>query len=130
MRWFYEAVVCLRQLLSEDGSIYVHIDFNVGHYAKVIADEEFGSNSFRNEIVWRRTSAHANVSQRYGNVHDVLLYYTKSDKFTWNQQHTTYDEEYLSTFFDQKDERGRRYARRDLTAWQGILCPICGQRRP
>src|SRR6266581_1412244 len=104
MRWFYETVVWLRELLAEDGSIYVHLDFNVGHYAKVILDEEFGGGSFRNEVVWRRTSAHANVSQRYGNVHDVLLHYTNSDKFTWNQQYTSYDEEYLATFFDQVDE--------------------------
>jgi adenine-specific DNA-methyltransferase len=61
VRWFYEAVVWLRELLSEDGSIYVHLDFNVGHYAKVTLDEEFGDASLRNEIVWRRTSAHANV---------------------------------------------------------------------
>ena len=135
MRWFYEAIILLRQLLSENGSIYVHLDFNVGHYAKVILDEEFGADSFRNEIVWRRTSAHANVSQRYGNVHDVVLYYTKSEKFAWNQQHAAYDEDYIDLFFDQKDEQGRRYARRDLTAgmdraskgqiytWKGITPP-------
>jgi adenine-specific DNA-methyltransferase len=135
VRWFYEAAVCLRDLLCEDGSLYVHLDFNVGHYVKVALDEIFGVNSFRNEIVWRRTSAHANVSQRYGNVHDVLLYYTKSEKFTWNQQFAPYDEEYIATFFDQVDEKGRKYARRDLTAgmdraskgqiytWRGITPP-------
>ncbi len=134
-RWFYEAAVCLRDLLPEDGSLYVHLDFNVGHYVKVVLDEIFGLPSFRNEIVWRRTSAHANVSQRYGNVHDVLLYYTKSEKFTWNQQFAPYDDEYIATFFDQVDEKGRRYARRDLTAgmdraskgqiytWKGITPP-------
>ncbi len=134
-RWFHEVVVWLRELLTEDGSIYVHLDFNVGHYAKIILDEEFGSASFRNEIVWRRTSAHANVSQRYGNVHDVLLYYTKSEQFTWNQQYAPYEQEYIATFFDQVDERGRKYARRDLTAgmdraskgqiytWKGITPP-------
>ena len=134
-RWFYEAAACLRDLLSEDGSLYVHLDFNVGHYVKAVLDEIFGLPSFRNEIVWRRTSAHANVSQRYGNVHDALLYYTKSEKFTWNQQFAPYDEEYIATFFDQVDEKGRRYARRDLTAgmdraskgqiytWKGITPP-------
>ncbi len=133
VRWFYEAVVWLRELLTEEGSIYVHLDFNVGHYAKAVLDEELGATGFRNEIVWRRTSAHANVSQRYGNVHDVLLYYTKSEKFKWNQQYSPYDPEYLNTFFDQLDDKGRRYARRDLTAgmdrasksqiytWKGII---------
>jgi len=135
VRWFYEAAVCLRDLLCDNGSLYVHLDFNVGHYVKVTLDEIFGLASFRNEIVWRRTSAHANVSQRYGNVHDVLLYYTKSEKFTWNQQFAPYDEEYIATFFDQVDDKGRRYARRDLTAgmdraskgqiyaWKGITPP-------
>lgn len=135
VRWFYEAGICLRDLLCEDGSLYVHLDFNVGHYVKVALDEIFGLPSFRNEIVWRRTSAHANVSQRYGNVHDVLLHYTKSGEFTWNQQFAPYDDEYIATFFDQVDENGRRYARRDLTAgmdraskgqiytWKGITPP-------
>jgi DNA modification methylase len=133
--WFYDALLFLRELLSDNGSIYVHLDFNVGHYAKTVLDEVFGLSSFRNEIVWKRTSAHANVSQRYGNVHDVLLFYSKSDDYTWNQQHVGYDEEYLSTFFDQVDDRGRRYARRDLTAgmdraskgqiyaWKGVTPP-------
>jgi adenine-specific DNA-methyltransferase len=98
-------------------------------------DEVFGQENYKNEISWKRTSAHANVSQRYGMIHDVIFYYTKSDKFTWNQQHTNYEEEYLKTFFDQTDEKGKRYARRDLTAgmdrasrgqiysWRGITPP-------
>src|SRR6185437_13269283 len=100
VRWFYEVGALLHELLTEEGSLYVHLDFNVGHYAKVVLDEIFGDSAFRNEVVWRRTSAHANVSQRYGNVHDVLLYYTKSEKFVWNQQFAPYDQEYIATFFD------------------------------
>jgi adenine specific DNA methylase Mod len=86
LSWFNNAIVTLHELLHETGSIYVHLDFNVGHCAKVILDEVFGVDSFRNEIVWKRTSAHANVSQRYGNVHDVLFFYSKSEKYTWNQK--------------------------------------------
>ncbi|MCL4490067.1 MAG: site-specific DNA-methyltransferase [Chloroflexi bacterium] len=135
LQWFYETIVLLRELLAENGSIYVHLDYNIGHYAKVVLDEAFGRENFKNEIAWKRTSAHANVSARYGNVHDVILYYSKSENFTWNQQHTPYSREYLETFFDQVDEKGRRYARRDLTAgmdraskgqiytWKGITPP-------
>jgi adenine-specific DNA-methyltransferase len=135
MQWFYETALILRELLSENGSIYVHLDTNTSHFAKAVLDEVFGQENYKNEISWKRTSAHANVSQRYGMIHDVIFYYTKSDKFTWNQQHTNYEEEYLKTFFDQTDEKGKRYARRDLTAgmdrasrgqiysWRGITPP-------
>lgn len=85
--------------------------------------------------MWQRTSAHANVQQKYGAVHDIIFFYSVSDKFTWNQQYTSYDDEYIKTFFDQEDSNGRRYARRDLTAsmdrasngqiytWKGITPP-------
>jgi len=116
LSWFYETVVILYESLADNGSIYIHLDYNIGHYAKAIIDEVFGRENFKNEISWKRTSAHANVTARYGNVHDVIFYYTKSENFTWNQQYVPYSQEYIDTFFDQADENGRRYARRDLTA--------------
>ena len=91
--------------------------------------------NFRNEIIWQRTSAHANVLQKFGAVHDTIFFYSASDKFTWNQQYTPYDDEYIKTFFDQQDSTGRHYARRDLTAsmdrassgqiysWKGVTPP-------
>jgi DNA modification methylase len=135
LEWFYETVVILHELLQESGSIYVQLDWHVSPYAKVILDEVFGQENFRNEIVWKRTSSHGNVSQRYGMVHDVLFFYTKSQTVVWNQQFAPYEEDYLEMFFDQIDEKGRRYARRDLTAsmeraskgqlyeWKGIRPP-------
>jgi len=135
LQWFYEAVVLLRELLTDNGSIYVHVDWHVGNYVKAVMDEIFGPSNFRNEITWQRTSAHANVSQRYGAVYDRILYYTASDKFTWNQQYAPYTADYVDMFFDQKESNGRRYARRDLTAsmtrastgqiytWKGITPP-------
>jgi len=116
LQWFYEAVVLLRELLADNGSIYVHVDWHVGNYVKAVMDEVFGPSNFQNEITWQRTSAHANVSQRYGAVYDRILYYTASDKFTWNQQYAPYTADYIDMFFDQKESTGRRYARRDLTA--------------
>ena len=135
LQWFWETAVLLRELLSDDGTLYVHLDYNIGALRKTVLDEVFGRDNFRNEVAWKRTSAHANVSARFGNVHDVILYYTKSERFTWNQQYAPYSKEYVETFFDQVDERGRRYARRDLTAgmdraskgqiytWKGITPP-------
>jgi site-specific DNA-methyltransferase (adenine-specific) len=128
-------LVELHRVLKRTGSLYLHCDPTASHYLKLIMDAIFGTQNFRNEIIWQRTSAHANVLQKFGAVHDTLLYYTVSDKFTWNQQYVPYDGEYLKTFFDQMDEQGRRYARRDLTAsmerassgqlyaWKGIRPP-------
>ncbi len=128
-------LVELHRVLKPSGSLYLHCDPTASHYLKIILDAIFGKENFRNEIIWKRTSAHANVGKKYGAVHDVVLFYTKSSRWVWNQQHTPYDEEYLQIFFDQIDEDGRRYARRDLTAsmqrasggqlytWKGITPP-------
>jgi hypothetical protein len=63
----------------------------------------FGENNFQNEIVWKRTFAHSGAD-RYGPVHDVLFFYTKSAQYTWNKQYQPYDALYLQTFFDHEDE--------------------------
>jgi adenine specific DNA methylase Mod len=76
LQWFYETVTLLRDFLTEDGSIYVHLDYHIGHYAKAVMDEVFGENSFMNEIVWKRSLPH-NDPKKYGSIHDVILYYVK-----------------------------------------------------
>jgi adenine specific DNA methylase Mod len=98
LEWFYETVVLLRDLLAEGGSIYVHLDWHIGHYAKAILDEVFGQQDFLNEIVWRRTGAH-NDPGRYGNIHDVIFFYTKGGDYTWNPQFTPYSEDALESSF-------------------------------
>ena len=70
--WFSEAVVFLHELLSADGSLYVHLDYHVSHYAKVVLDEVFGNQNCKNEIVWKRQTAHSD-RKRYGPIHDVLF---------------------------------------------------------
>jgi len=125
----------MARVLKKTGSFYYHCDWHASHYVKVMLDQLLGENLFQGEIVWKRTSAHANVVQNYARVHDSILYYVGSTEFSWHQQHIPYDDEYLDTFFDQVDERGQRYARRDLTAsmqrassgqlyeWKGIRPP-------
>jgi adenine-specific DNA-methyltransferase len=66
LQWFYEAAIAVHELLNDTGSLYVHLDYHVAHYAKAILDEVFGQQDFLNEIVWRRTGAH-NDPGRYGN---------------------------------------------------------------
>lgn len=85
LQWFYETAVLLRELLTEDGSIYVHLDWHVGHYAKVVLDEVFAYDNFKNEIVWQRFNYHADA-KRFGIVHEGILFYTKSQNYKWNSQ--------------------------------------------
>jgi adenine specific DNA methylase Mod len=78
LQWFYETVVLLHELLHENGSLYVHLDWHVSHSAKCVLDEVFCPERCQNEIVWKRTTAHSD-SQTYSHIHDVILFYTKTE---------------------------------------------------
>lgn len=108
-------LVLIRELLSDVGSLYIHIDRSVGPYVKIIADEIFGRYNFENEIVWRRTTSRGG-SEYYNHVHDNILFYTRSGCGIWNQQHTSYTSEYLDSQFRKIDTDGRRYRESPLTA--------------
>ncbi len=112
----YERLALINQMLSDVGSIYVHCDCRVNSGLRLILDELFGTGSFQNEIVWKRQSAHSD-SSRCGAIHDTVLFYSKSQKWTWNEVLCDPSPEYIDGFFDQvEEETGRRYARGDLTA--------------
>ncbi len=109
LQWFYETAVLLRELLAEDGSIYVHLDWHVGHYAKVVLDEVFGYENFRNEIVWQRTTntgSSKGMANKLSTDTDVVLYYTKSSAAIFNKKFRPYSEEYLARF-KYEDKRGK-----------------------
>lgn len=109
-------LILLRELLADDGSIYVHLDTKKGHYIKAVLDEVFGEENFRNEIIWKRQSAH-NDAGKCGAIHDTILFYTKNDCWVWNDVRMPVSEDYIAQFFDQIEQSsGRRYARGDLTA--------------
>src|SRR5947209_16624481 len=97
----------LIRVLKDTGSFYYHCDWHASHYVKVMLDQILGANNFQNEIVWKRTSAHSSAN-RYGPVHDVLLFYTGSENYTWNQQFQPFSETYLSEFYTHHDPDGRR----------------------
>ncbi|HLA94112.1 MAG TPA: site-specific DNA-methyltransferase, partial [Pyrinomonadaceae bacterium] len=112
MHWFYETVLLLKELLSENGSIYVHLDWHVAHYAKTILDEIFGFENFRNEIVWKRKGGSANPKNRLGVVIDTILWYSKSDEIVFHQLFTKESEEaveYIETRFNRIDSNNRRF---------------------
>ena len=104
----------LRRVLKNTGSIYLHCDPTASHYLKLLLDTIFGATNFRNEITWKRTSAH-NDPERYGANTDSILFYTKSDHWTWNQIFRPHDEEYISRF-SHADVDGRLWSDYDLSA--------------
>lgn len=112
----YERLILMRDLLAEDGSIYVHMGPAMNHLVRGVLDEVFDAKHFGNEIIWRRAFGHSD-SVKYGIIHDVILYYTKSDRKIWNAILQPADKEYIDTFFDQYDEeRKERYQRLSLSA--------------
>lgn len=102
----------LRRVLSPTGSIYLHCDPAASHYLKMLMDAVFGPERFKNEIIWKRTSAHSSA-KRYGPVHDVILFYGRSDITTWIGGSQAYDEAYLQGRFRLDEERPWKDA--DLT---------------
>ena len=110
----YERLIMMRDLMHHDGSIYVHCDWRVSSYMKNVLDEIFGINNFVNEIVWKRSTAHSD-SKAYGNLHDNIYFYTKSDYPLFNPQFDPYSDEYVATYFRHTDKKGR-FLDRDLSA--------------
>jgi adenine-specific DNA-methyltransferase len=87
--WFYETAVLLSDLLSENGSLYVHLDWHVGHYAKAVLDEVLGADKFRNEIAWCYGGGGAPTNY-YHRKHDTLFWYTKTQTWKFNTQRRPY----------------------------------------
>jgi DNA modification methylase len=112
-------LVELHRVLKPTGSLYLHCDPTASHYLKLVLDGVFAPSGYRSEISWKRSSAHNDAKQgrsQYGNVRDVIFFYTKSRQWTWHTVYTCYDERYLSSAYRHSDEKGRRYRRGDLTA--------------
>lgn len=105
----------LHRVLKPTGSLYLHCDPTASHYLKLMLDQIFSPTNFRNEIIWKRTTAH-NDPKRFGRIHDTLLFYSKSDTPTWNTVFAPYDPEYIKTYYRYVDETGRNFLSRDLTA--------------
>jgi DNA modification methylase len=96
----------LHRVLKPTGSLYLHCDPTASHYLKLLLDGVFGPDNFRNEIIWKRTGSHGGA-RRWGPIHDVILFYTRSEDFTWNRIHEAYAEAYLEKFYRFQDDRGR-----------------------
>ena len=98
-------LILMRELLSDSGAIYVHLDWHVSHYVKVALDDVFGRGNFRNEIIWSYFGFKRSTSQKFPQKHDVLFSYTKSEDYFWKTQYKPHNPDYLKRF--KPDETGR-----------------------
>jgi len=105
----------LHRVLKPTGSLYLHCDPTASAYLKILLDTIFGSEHFRNELIWKRQSAHSD-SKGYGAVHDTIYFYVKSDQFIWNKSFQEYDVGYVEQYYRYVDDAGRRFMSGDLGA--------------
>jgi DNA modification methylase len=123
-------LILLREVLAEDGSIYVHLDWKKGHYIKAVLDEVFGEENFVSEIIWRRTTAHF-TAERFAFVHDSLFQYTKSDKLYFKKPPARHSAQYLAVKYRYTEKDGRRYRLSDASgAGQGQPRVFFGKKIP
>jgi len=99
----------LHRVLKPTGSLYLHCDPVASHYLKIILDSVFGPASFRSEIVWKRTTAHSNVYSAYGDITDIIFFYSKGSKWIWNQLYKSQTKEEVEKAFPNVDPDRRRW---------------------
>jgi len=119
LHMLYERLVLIHELLTSDGSLFLHLGSNVSHFGKILCDEIFGPEAYVNEIIWKRQTAHSDIGQgarHLGRLHDTILFYRKGDGGPWNMQFTPYDDSYATAFYKHVEpETGRRYQLSDTT---------------
>lgn len=111
LNWMFENLTAIKAVMSDTASIYVHLDWHIGHYVKVLMDEVFGESNFQREIVWSKgnVSGFKSLAKNWIQAHDTIFYYTNSnDGSTFNKQRIAYTEEYLANF-NKTDENGKKY---------------------
>lgn len=104
-----ERLIIARELLSERGSIYLHIDYKIGHYVKIIMDEIFGAENFRNDITRIKCNPKNFSRKAYGNIKDLILFYSKSKNPIWNEPYQAFSEDDKARLYKKIDSNGRFY---------------------
>lgn len=135
LEFIRERLILLRELMSDRGSIYLHIDYKIGHYVKIIMDEVFGIENFRNDITRIKCNPKNFSRKAYGNVKDLILFYSKTSNPIWNETKEKLSEADIERLFKKIDSNGRRYTTIPLHApgetangatgkeWKGQLPP-------
>src|SRR3989344_1699555 len=109
LEFLRERLIFLRELLSERGSIYLHIGYKIGHYVKLIMDEVFGRDMFRNDITRIKCNPKNFHRKAYGNIKDLILFYSKAESPIWNDPRVPFTEEDKERLFKKLDKSGRQY---------------------
>ncbi|MBU1255476.1 site-specific DNA-methyltransferase [Patescibacteria group bacterium] len=135
LEFLRERLIFMRELMSDKGSIYLHIDYKIGHYVKIIMDEIFGKKNFRNDITRIKCNPKNFNRKAYGNIKDLILFYSKSENQKWNDPKILYTEDDIVKLFKKIDKNGRKYTTIPLHApgetnngktsqeWKGIKPP-------
>jgi len=92
LNWMYENLMAIKSIMSDTASIYVHLDWHIGHYVKILLDEIFGEENFVNEIIWRRKLATSYASKQFGITNDTIYWYCKDDEYIFNAEYSLEDE--------------------------------------
>lgn len=133
VEYIRERLILMRELLSEKGSIYLHTDYKIGHYLKVMMDEVFGIENFRNDITRVKCNPKNFKRVGYGNIKDMILFYTKTANPIWNEPLEPYSETDITRLFPKIDEEGKRYTTVPIHApgetsspkeFKGMLPPV------
>jgi adenine specific DNA methylase Mod len=114
----YERFVLMRDLLADHGSIYVHCDWRVNSYLRLILEEVFGRANFQNDLIWRRIYTHSDAN-RFGNIHDYIMFYSKSDNYIWKDQYIKHDDEYIESHYKMVDENNLPFQLISMSAKTG-----------
>lgn len=135
LEFLRQRLILIRELLSDKGSIYLHIDYKIGHYVKIIMDEIFGIENFRNDITRIKCNPKNFKRDAYGNIKDMILFYSKGKNPIFNDPREPYSKEDIKRLFPKIDKNGRRYTTIPLHApgetkdgetgkeWRGIKPP-------
>lgn len=115
LNWMYENLMAIKSVMSDEASIYVHLDYHIGHYVKILLDEIFGEDDYISEIIWKRTTSHAQ-KEGFANVHDSIFHYSKGGDYCWNPQYQPHSKKHIEKYYSNEDEDGRKYALDNLTA--------------
>jgi len=135
LEFLRQRLILIKELMSDKASIYLHIDYKIGHYVKIIMDEVFGIENFQNDITRIKCNPKNFNRKAYGNIKDLILFYTKTSKATWNDIKEPYSKDDIKKLFSKIDKNGRRYTTIPLHApgetkdgetgkkWRGIKPP-------
>jgi len=110
LQFMYERLLLLKELLSEDGSIFLHCDYRKVHHLRCLLEEIFGNENFRSQVGWQRSTPKGNMTRGFGAAYDTILYFTKSDNFVWNQLFLEHSDGYVEKYYASvEDGTGRKY---------------------